>query len=355
MNTRLPIVDSHLDLGENVTQIGRDLTRSVAEIRAAENRSSYQATVSLPELGRGGIAVAFATVTAGSKADEVPVTDMYTTVYHTPEEAEAQALEQIDLYERWEKEGRVRILKSVTDLEHHLGLWQTDRKPGLVLLMEGADPIVKPSDLPKWWQRGLRMIGLTWSDTRYGAGVGVGSTDFSSRGLTPEGKILLENMAEQGFIWDISHLAEQGVREGFEMGFLRVCATHCNPRALLPTNRHLSDDTIKELAQRQGVMGLVLYNGFLEPGWLDNKQTPVTLQHLERHAAYVANLVGWEHLGIGSDLDGGVGLEESPLEIDTVADLYKIADVIPDHAKEKVLSGNWLRFLRRTLPRGVVF
>jgi membrane dipeptidase len=339
-------------LGENAVQVGRDLTLTVSELRALENRSSLQATVSLPELERGGIAVVFATVTAGSKADEVFDTALITTVYHTPEEAEAQALEQVTLYETWERQGRVRIIKSVADLEHHLALWQEDRKPGLVLLMEGADPIVKPADVPQWWQRGLRLIGLTWSDTRYGAGVGTGSQHFQQSGLTSDGRILLHRMAEQGFIWDISHLAEQGVWEGFEMGFPRVCASHCNPRALLPTNRHLSDDTIKELAKRQGVMGLVLYNGFLDAGWEEDKQLPVTLErHLKNHANHVANLIGWEHIGIGSDLDGGVGLEESPLELDTIADLYKVADVLPEHARENVLGGNWLRFLRRTLPQ----
>ena len=66
-----PLVDSHLDLAENSTLFGRDLTRSVAEIRTSEGRAAGQATVSLPDLERGGIAVAFATVTAGFLAEDV--------------------------------------------------------------------------------------------------------------------------------------------------------------------------------------------------------------------------------------------------------------------------------------------
>lgn len=125
----LPLVDSHLDLAENVTLFGRDLTLSAAKIRAIEKRTTRQATVSLPELERGGIAVAFATVTAGFLAEDVADNfEPQSAIYHTPEEAEAQALTQIKLYENWEKHGYARLLKSVTDLDHHLQLWHFDRK-----------------------------------------------------------------------------------------------------------------------------------------------------------------------------------------------------------------------------------
>jgi membrane dipeptidase len=216
---RLPIVDAHLDLAENVTLFGRDLTLSARELREIEHRSANQATATLPELERGNVAVAFATVTPGFLASDVGEDFKPTSaLYRTSEEAEAQALKQIALYERWEREGRIRLLKSVRDLEDHLGLWQRDGKPGLVLLMESADPIVRASDLPKWWRRGLRIIGLTFGDTAYGAGVAGGSAVFKTGGLTPEGKVLLESMAEYGFAWDISHLTEAGVRQGLDLG-----------------------------------------------------------------------------------------------------------------------------------------
>jgi membrane dipeptidase len=348
----LPIVDSHLDLAENVTLFRRDLTLSVAEIRAREKRTTNQATVSLPELERGGIAVAFATVTAGFRPDEVKGdSHLAHTIYQTSLEAETQALSQIALYEEWEKQGRVRLLKSTYDIEHHLQLWRSDRKPGLVMLMEGADPIVRVRDLPSWWQRGLRMIGLTYGDTRYGTGVGSGSTNFRHGGLTPEGFDLLDAMAGQGFIWDISHLAEEGIWQGLDLRFPRVCASHANARALVPTDRHLTDEVIRAVTGRSGVIGLVLYNGFLEPRWKQDKTLSVSLEYARRHAAHIANLSDWKHVGIGSDLDGGFGFEESPTEIDSVADLYKVGAVVPTDVREWVLSTNWLNFLRRSLPQ----
>ncbi|MGO8948430.1 MAG: dipeptidase, partial [Ktedonobacterales bacterium] len=306
-------------------------------------------------LQRGGVAVVCATVTAGFlEADVGTNFEPRSAIYRTPEEAEAQALTQIALYEGWDRQGRIRLLKSVRDLDDHMQLWQHDRKPGLIMLMEGADPIVRVDDLPRWWQRGLRMIGLTFGDTKYGIGVAGGSSTFKHGGLTSEGFALLGRMAELGFIWDISHLAEEGIWQGLDGKFLRVCASHAQAQALAPTDRHLGDDVIRAVAERDGVIGLTLYNGFLEPRWNHDRSLSVTLdEHLRRHANYIADLCGWSHVGIGSDLDGGLGLEESPAEINTVADLYKVGAVVPAEVREAVLSTNWLNFLRASLPKTV--
>jgi membrane dipeptidase len=347
-----PIVDGHLDLAENVTLFGRDLTTSVAEIRARERRTRNQATVSLPEIQRGGIAVALATVTAGFLVADVGEDfEPRSALYSTPEQAEAQALEQIALYRRWEGEGRVRLIRSSADLDHHLELWRTDRLPGIVLLMEGADPIVRVSDLSAWWRRGLRIIGPVFGDTRYGAGVAGGMADVTPGGLTDAGVELLSEMAALGFAWDVSHLTEEGIRQGLELGIPRVCASHANAQALTPTTRHLSDPVIEAVAERGGVIGVVLYNKFLEPAWQSDARIPVTVEKdVRRHAAHIAGVAGWHAVGIGSDLDGGLGREESPEEIETIADLRTIGSVVPDDAREAVLGGNWLRFLRAALP-----
>jgi membrane dipeptidase len=121
---------------------------------------------------------------------------------------------------------------------------------------------------------------------------------------------------------------------------------------LIPTDRHLSDEVICAVAERGGVFGLVLYNGFLEPGWKQDPSTSVTLdEHLRHYADHIAGLCGWNHTGMGSDLDGGFGLEESPLETDTVADLHKVGSIAPAEVREAVLGGNWLNILRSSLPK----
>src|SRR5262249_26894006 len=172
-------------------------------------------------------------------------------------------------------------------------------------------------------------------------------------GLTPQGVALLEAMAELGFVWDVSHLTEAGIWQGLALRAPRVCASHANARALTPTDRHLSDAVIRAIAERDGVIGLVLYNGFLEPRWSDDPTIAVSVQeHLRRHADHMAGLIGWQHIGIGSDWDGGLGREESPLEIATVAALEQVGAAVPAEARDAVLGQNWLRFLRAALPGG---
>ncbi len=351
--SNVPLVDGHLDLAENVSLFGRDLTTGVAEIRASERRTAKEATVSLPELERGGVAVVCAAVTPGFRAEDVGEDfEPHSAIYYTAEQAEAQALAQIALYEQWERQGRVRLIKSVNDLEDHLALWQSDRKPGLVFLMESADPIVHVHDLPRWWQRGLRIIGLTYGDTAYGAGVPGSGTHLNRGGLTTAGLDLLDRMAELGFTWDISHLTDAGIWQGMERDFPRLCASHANARAIIHTDRQLEDDVIRAVGERGGVIGLVLYDGFLDPRWSTEPSVRVTLgNQLRAQAEYMAALAGWAHVGIGSDLDGGFGREEIPEELDSEADFPKIAAALPAEARIPVLSGNWLNFLRASLPR----
>jgi membrane dipeptidase len=168
-----------------------------------------------------------------------------------------------------------------------------------------------------------------------------------SSSILQNGKVIFR----QSLSWDISHLADEGIWQGLDLKFPRVCASHANARALTPTDRQLSDAVIRAVAERGGVIGLVLYNRFLEPRWSQDKSLPVTLdEHVRRHANYIASLCGWEHIGIGSDLDGGFGLEVSPLEIDTIADLRTVGSVVPTEVRAAVLSANWLNFLRSALP-----
>jgi membrane dipeptidase len=197
----------------------------------------------------------------------------------------------------------------------------------------------------------LRIVGLTFGDTRYGAGVAGGSVERKPGGLTDEGVALLSTMAELGFAWDVSHLTEQGMWEGLELGFPHVCASHANAQALTPTTRHLSDAVIRAIAERDGVIGVVLYNGFLESAWSSDRSMTVSVHvHVRRHVTHIAGVAGWACVGIGSDLDGGFGREETPEEIDTIADLPTIGAVVPPEVREGVLGGNWLSFLRAVLP-----
>jgi membrane dipeptidase len=333
-----PIVDAHLDLADNVLA-GRDYRLDVAAIRAVENRDSLQCTVSLPDLRRGGVALAFATVYTGPDG----WTDGGEPRYDSPPWEGAQR--QLAVYRGWRDEGLVRLVTTVRELDTHLELWAADTVTGLVILMESADAIEHPRDLPSWWQDGVRLIGPAWSRTRYAGGT------HRPGGLTDLGRELVARMAEQGVALDTSHFAEEAFWDALEIGAHAVAASHSNARALVPTDRQLSDDMIKAIGERDGVIGLNLYNQFLHPGWTRQGDHPdVTLADVRAHAEHIARLIGWERVGIGSDLDGGLGLEETPAELDSIADLSLIGEVVPAESRDGVLGENWLRWLRRALP-----
>lgn len=341
------MIDSHLDLAYNAFQ-GRDLTLPLDELRARERRTAEEAMVTLPELRRAGVAVAFATLFVMPRRHAQDSGEGPT--YATPEEARAQAVEQLELYERWEERGLVRIIRTRGDLEEQVRAYGgvtagEPPAPGLVLLMEGADPVREPSEVSWWWERGVRLLGPAWKATRYAGGTGMPGP------LTDQGVELLAAMGECGMALDVSHLAEESFWQALDSWRGPVLASHSNARALVPTDRHLSDDMIRALAERDGVVGLVLANSFLKAGV--TRQDPkgsVTLADVGRQAEHVAGLAGWERVGIGSDFDGGFGRQEVPLELDRGADFARLGEIAPPEARAGVLGGNWLRWLRGALP-----
>ena len=360
------IVDAHLDVAMNALLNRRDLSLSVQEIRNLECRSREQAMISLPDLEKAGVGLVCATLfvvpassawAADYLANMTAATNM--KVYSTPEEAETQALEQLEVYLRWQDRGLVRIITSQNSLAEHLRLWQQDRKLGLIVLMESADPIVKPDDLSKWVERGVRMIGLSWGATRYAGGTG------SPGPLTIKGRELLQVMREQKVIHDASHLAEESFWEALEIGHHALCASHSNARALLqpsvgvapnlPANRHLTDAMIDAIGQTNGIIGINLVNAFLEARWQMTKAPPenpvVSLELQARgQAEYMAGRIGWDKIGIGSDIDAGMGGEVTPIDFQEAKDYPNLSRITPKEHCDGVLGGNWLRFFARALP-----
>lgn len=348
------LIDGHLDLAFNVTASARDLTLELGTLRKRERKREQEALLTLPELRRGGLAVVFATLfTAPRDAVRPPGSTLLNPekrarrerlTYATPEEAKGLAVAQLDVYERWEAEGRVRIVRSKGDLAHHLELFGGDGKTGLVLLMEGADPIGKPDELPWWLERGVRLIGPAWQRTRYCGGT------FAPGPLTELGVELVGVMKAHGVPLDVSHLAEESFWGAVELEPRFVLASHSNARALVLTDRQLTDEMIRAVGERGGMVGLVLGNPFLRAGWTKGEREEVTLDDVRRHAEHVAGLIGWERLGIGSDFDGGFGVQETPVEIGRGADFVKLGEAVPEGARAGFLGENWLRFLQRVLP-----
>jgi len=339
-------VDGHLDMAYSLTTIRRDLTLDLDTLRAREQRTSRTAMVTFPELRRGNVGVVFGTLFA---LPDMPTPEGYPPVrirgYTNEEEAHQQALNQIQAYRAMEDAGWVRILRSVRDLDAHLAANASapehERRVGVVVLMEGADPIRTPDELAFWHDQGVRLLGPAWQKNRYCGGTG------GPGGLTALGEALLDHARALGMTLDVSHMAEESFWQAMARFEGPVIASHANAQALVPTDRHLSDAMLDALAEREAVVGVVLYDKFLaQPVPAEG----VTLEHVRAHAAHMAARIGWHRLAIGSDFDGGLGREETPKEIDRAADFARLGEVVPPEHREGFLGGHWLRFLRRALP-----
>lgn len=336
----VPIVDAHLDLGWNAAR-GRDLTRPVTEIRTAEQRDDYQAMVSFPDMRAGGVALVCASIFVMEKVFEG-------TDHDFEPDIAARARDQIDLYRRYEDEGVVRIVRDATALDAHLQMWEEDHVPGLLIAMEGAEPIESPDELRWWLDAGVRMIGPAWGPTRYCGGFTGGQG--LARGFTEIGRDLVAGMKSLSIALDVAHSSTELYWEAVHSDHPHVCCTHTAPQEVLGIDRMPDAHQLSALASRGGVIGLGLGNIFLAKDWWGAGKQPVPLSRVGDVLDIMSAAAGWDHVGIGSDLDGGIGLDESPVELSSIADLAKIGDVIPKHAHAGVLGENWIRFLRAALP-----
>jgi membrane dipeptidase len=216
--------------------------------------------------------------------------------------------------------------------------------------MESADPILTPEQLPVWQEAGLRIIG----PAHYGPGRYAGGTS-TELGLGFEGKQLLQEMDRLGILLDLTHLSDQGFWEAIDSFAGSVLASHNNCRALVPHQRQFDNKQIHAVISRDGVIGVAFDSWMLRPGWTrgtkDNER--VTLAHVADHVDHICQLAGnSQHAAIGSDLDGGFGREQSPSDLDTIADLQHLPEILSKRGYSDVdiaaiLHGNWLRLLRK--------
>lgn len=360
------IVDAHLDLAWNALQWNRDLRQSAYTIRtqevAAAGPGRGQGTVSLPELQRGRVALCFGTTLARSTGRPVDHVD-----YLSPAQACAAAQGHLAYYRALVQQGHVRLISRRSDLDQHIGDWEAwdsvdqpalaDAPPlGVVLSMESADPLLRPEDLIYWWELGVRAIG----PAHYGPGRYAGGTG-TELGLTELGVELLAEMARLGVILDVTHLSDQSFRQALDCYSGPLLASHNNCRALVPHQRQFDDDQIRAIVARGGVIGVALDVWMLESGWTHGSSTNagLGLSRVVDHIDHICQVAGGSgHVAIGSDLDGGFGREQSPYDLDTIADLQQLDGLLTRrgysaHDVGAIMHGNWLRLLRRVWPEEV--
>ncbi|MDB5172197.1 MAG: Membrane dipeptidase, partial [Phycisphaerales bacterium] len=224
---------------------------------------------------------------------------------------------------------------------------------GIILSMEGADPIVTPDQVQEWWDLGLRAVG----PAHYGRGHYAYGTAVSGP-ISPAGFALLREFERVGMILDATHLCDESMAQALDNFGGKVLASHHNCRALVPGDRQLADEQIKRLIQRNAVIGVALDAWMLYPNWVRGQTKPevVGLSAVADHIDHVCQIAGsTRHSAIGSDLDGGFGIEQTPRDLNTIADLQKLGGILGSRGYSEadidlIFHGNWLGFFRDALP-----
>lgn len=358
------IVDAHADIAYNMLKYGRDYLRTLEETRMLEKngftvKENGDTLISWHEYQRGNVAVIFSTLFAAPIRFRTYENEKL--VYKNFDEAHKLYKTQLDVYQRMTDSmpDKFRIIASQSDLNLLLDIWQqpTPEHPvGMVILMEGGEAIRNLSELEEWHNLGVRLIGPAWVGTRYCGG-------WKEPGpLTDDGRKLLSAMADFNFTLDLSHMDERAAIEALDIYEGPIVGTHANCASLMPnanTNRHFTDKIIEGIIEHHGVIGIVPFNTYLKVGWMRDKgysRDEVPLQTVVNHIDHVCQIAGDSlHVGIGSDFDGGFGLQSVPPEIDTVADLQKLAPLLSARGYnqtdiENILGNNWLNHLKKNLP-----
>lgn len=353
------IFDAHLDLSLNALEYNRDLRQPVSAIRESEIgmcdlKGRSAGTVCFPEMRQADIAVCVATQLGGCMKPAGPVAS-----WNSPAQAWAMTQGQLAWYRAMEDDGVLRQIRTAADLEQHLQHWTTspaETPIGYILSLEGSDSIRTLDDLETAFGYGLRALG----PAHYGVGRYALGHDQTGP-LSLEGKALIRQMDRLGLILDVTHLCDESFWQALELFDGPVWASHHNSRKLVDDPRQLSDQQVRVLAQRDAVIGVALDAWMMVPNWVRGTTTPessgVSLSHMVDHIDHFCQLLGnTGHVGIGTDLDGGYGTEQTPQDLDTIADLTKVAELLRDRGYsvediEAITHQNFINHCTRSLPK----
>jgi membrane dipeptidase len=357
------IVDAHEDLAWNILTLNRDYTRSAAETWKIEAGSSILDHTDNTLLGwedyqLGKVAIIFSTLFVSPERRKLGEWD--SQAYKTSDEAHLHYRAQLERYHLLtdkypEKFRLIRDGKDLMDIIDHWNGPEKSHPVGMVVLMEGAEGVRKPSELEEWWFLGVRIIGPAWAGTRFCGGT------REPGPLTDDGRELLAGMAEIGMTLDISHMDELAALQALDDYPGVIIASHANCAALLSNysgNRMLSERMIKKIIQRNGVIGLVPALPFLKYDWKksDGRDGLTLASVFAGHIDHICQIAGnANNVGLGTDYDGGFGVESAPKDINTIADLQKLESILSTRGYsstdiEKIMGKNWLQFLQENLP-----
>ncbi len=361
------LIDSHQDLAYNILTFNRDYRRAAHETRQREQggftpQVNGDTLLGWADYQRGKVALVFSTIFVPPAKFSGGSWDIL--AYASSQEAIQNMRRQVEVYQNITAQNPdyYRLITNRAELASLWSGWQTDQAGseehpcpvGWMMSIESAEGLNSPAELEWFWEQGVRAVGPVWGGTRYCGGTLEGDQ------FTDEGKALLKQMEHLGFALDISHMNERSTLQALDLYHGVVFASHANARSLLrqpPNERHFTDATITRLVERDGVMGIIPYNQFLDTDWKpEDLNRRVSLKKVVEQIDHVCQLAGSaKHVAIGTDFDGGFGAQEVPFELDTIADLQKLAPMLheigyDDKDVEAIFCGNWRRKVEEILP-----
>jgi len=364
------LIDAHLDLSWNALSFDRDLTQSAVEINQIEQGMTdcparAGATTGLPDMRRGGVAVCLGTMLARARPDLIAgkPQERISLDYRSPEVAYGMAHGQLAHYRVLQQQGHLSLIGTAGELNAHWEKWQAWESTsgedfaapiGLILAMEGADPIVAPEQAEEWFEYGLRVVNpVHYGHNQYAVGTG------ESGRLTDAGVALLKEFERVGIVVDATHLSDPSFFHAMDVYNGPVLASHQHCRALAPNARQFTDEQLQLLIERDAVIGAAFDAWMVIPDWKkgETPRSAVTLDHVVDHIDHICQMAGnHRHVAIGTDLDGGFGTSQVPEGIETIADLQKMTAVLERRgytaeAIDAIFHNNWLRFFNEHLPQ----
>ncbi len=359
------IIDAHEDLAYESLYGRFDYTCSVVYNRSHYNGpEEFQCTIGYPELQKAGIGIIFGTIFLTPPSDSNTGQKNRETTYVTGEDFHAAVNAQLDFYDKLQSEHSEKFCRilSRSDYDRIIQTWTGNRDEehptGLIGLLEGTEGLRSFEDLERYHERGIFLVGPVWGGGRWCAGTK--SNDMKDE-LTNDGRTLLRKMSDIGMVLDISHMKNHSALDALEYYDGITVASHANCSALMPDfpfERHLSDETIRMLIEHDGVLGVIPFNFFLDPGWKysgENSRKAIPLNMLADHIDHICQLAGnSEHAAIGTDFDGGFGYPSIPYEMNDIGDIPKLENVLIKRGfsqkdVENIFSHNWQRILERAL------
>jgi membrane dipeptidase len=190
--------------------------------------------------------------------------------------------------------GRHAHLFSLVGRASDLDRAKAEHKVGVIMGIQNAEHFRAPGDVKRFYQLGQRCAQLTYNTQTM---IGSGGTERVDGGVSDFGARVIGEMNEVGMLIDVSHCGDRTTLDAIELSKKAIAFTHSNCRALNDHPRLKTDEAIRKLAAKGGVMGITGVRNFVRD------REPTTIEHVVDHMDHVARLVGVEHVGIGSDSD----------------------------------------------------